>query len=82
MKATEETKTAGMRLSDEELDSVVGGLAVPTKHSIKRWKGGHPDHGATFSQWDQWETQTILLKDDIAKEREKKERRRKQGYIV
>ena len=82
MKATEETKTAGMRLSDEELDSVVGGLAVSTKHSAKRWKGGHPDHGATYNQWDQIETQTILLKDDFAREREKKERRRKQGYVV
>ena len=82
MEATEETKTAGMKLSKEELDSVVGGLAVSTKHSAKRWKGGHADYGATYNQWDQIETQTILLKDDIAREREKKERRRKEGYVV
>ena len=75
-------ENAGMRLSDEELDSVVGGLAVSAKHSAKRWKGGHADYGATYNQWDQIETQNILLKDDFAKEREKKEERRKQGYVV
>ena len=75
-------ETAVMRLSDEELDSVVGGLSVHAKHSEKRWKGGHPDHGATYSQWDQIETQNIVLKDYFAREREKKEERRKHGYVV
>lgn len=75
-------ENAGMRLSDEELDSVVGGLSVHAKHSEKRWKGGHADYGATYNQWDQIETQNIVLKDYFAREREKKEKRRKQGYIV
>ncbi len=54
-------ENAGMKLTDDELDTVAGGMSYCV-HTYHGNKAGHPQYGADYNQFEQKETQVAVYR--------------------